>query len=324
MCDAAETKREVMQSRHSVTAMSIALALWLTVTNILPLLAQSAGSSLTPDITCDKPKTRVEQTVCGDATLQSMGLSVTELYSTTLSLADSPGAEVQRRFRWLQRLNECNKQRGESLKTCVQSSYEERVRELEALASDLSARAGERRATAERAAAAAQAARDFANQEAERRRVELAAQEAAAAQAAQDSAQRARESAAAQRARESAAVRAEPRYSTEDASTSSRESAQPPSQTRADAERPNDGSLWGGCLSAIAIFGLVAIVLFFLPTFVAFSRSHRNRWVILLINVVFGATGFGWIGALIWAMNKVDDPLKGGIKHDPQPHDPIV
>ncbi len=41
-------------------------------------------------------------------------------------------------------------------------------------------------------------------------------------------------------------------------------------------------------------------------------------------GVVFGATVLGWVGALIWAMNKIDDPLKGGIKHDPQTNDPMV
>jgi cytochrome c biogenesis protein CcdA len=77
-------------------------------------------------------------------------------------------------------------------------------------------------------------------------------------------------------------------------------------------------------LGIVVVFGLIALALFFLPTFIAFRQDHRNRWVIFLINLVFGATVLGWVGALIWAMNKIDDPLKGGIKHDPQTHDPMV
>jgi hypothetical protein len=73
-----------------------------------------------------------------------------------------------------------------------------------------------------------------------------------------------------------------------------------------------------------AVLGVLSLVLFFLPTIIAFRRDHRNRWVIFLINFVFGATVLGWIGALIWAMNKIDDPLKGGVKYDPQTHDPMV
>ena len=73
-----------------------------------------------------------------------------------------------------------------------------------------------------------------------------------------------------------------------------------------------------------AVLGVLSLVIFFIPTIVAFRRDHRNRWVIFLINFVFGATVLGWIGALIWAMNKIDDPLKGGEKYDPQAYDPIV
>ena len=73
-----------------------------------------------------------------------------------------------------------------------------------------------------------------------------------------------------------------------------------------------------------AVLGVLSLVIFFIPTIIAFRRDHRNRWVIFLINFVFGATVLGWIGALIWAMNKIDDPLKGGVKYDPQTHDPMV
>ena len=85
----------------------------------------------------------------------------------------------------------------------------------------------------------------------------------------------------------------------------------------------SDGATLALVIGAI-VLGLIAIVLFFLPTIIAFRRDHRNRWVIFLINFVFGATVLGWVGALIWAMNKIDDPLKGGVKYDPQTSDPIV
>jgi len=79
-----------------------------------------------------------------------------------------------------------------------------------------------------------------------------------------------------------------------------------------------------GAALALFVFALLMLIGYFLPTIIAFRRNHRNRWVIFLINLVFGATVLGWIGALIWAMNKIDDPLKGGIKHDPQTHDPML
>ena len=56
----------------------------------------------------------------------------------------------------------------------------------------------------------------------------------------------------------------------------------------------------------------LAALLFSLPTFIAFFRVHPNRWIILLINIFFGGTGIGWLGALIWALHKVHDPVSIG------------
>ena len=79
----------------------------------------------------------------------------------------------------------------------------------------------------------------------------------------------------------------------------------------------------GFAIGMIVLFTLI-IAAYCLPAIVAFSKRHRNRWVILAINLAFGATLIGWVIALVWAMNKVDDPVKGGWKYDPQPNDPIL
>jgi hypothetical protein len=63
-----------------------------------------------------------------------------------------------------------------------------------------------------------------------------------------------------------------------------------------------------GLLQGISIFLVVYAVLaliYFIPSIVAFRRTHPNRWAILGINVVFGGTGIGWVGALVWACNAV-------------------
>lgn len=52
-----------------------------------------------------------------------------------------------------------------------------------------------------------------------------------------------------------------------------------------------------------AIVGIVWIAL--LPTIIAFRRRHPHRWLILVINLLFSATGIGWIIALIWALNSL-------------------
>lgn len=58
-------------------------------------------------------------------------------------------------------------------------------------------------------------------------------------------------------------------------------------------------------LSLLALIGFVALIVFLLPTIVAFMRGHPNRWPIMLINLVFGLTVLGWFGTLIWAMGAV-------------------
>ncbi len=55
----------------------------------------------------------------------------------------------------------------------------------------------------------------------------------------------------------------------------------------------------------VLLIVVIGLIIFFIPTIVAFRRGHPNRWPILLINAVFGGTGLGWFGALIWASNAV-------------------
>lgn len=54
---------------------------------------------------------------------------------------------------------------------------------------------------------------------------------------------------------------------------------------------------------AALIVGLVLVAL--IPTIIAFRRRHPHRWLILIINVLFSATGIGWILALIWSLNSL-------------------
>lgn len=59
---------------------------------------------------------------------------------------------------------------------------------------------------------------------------------------------------------------------------------------------------------AATIIGLTSIIVIlliisFIPTYIAFKRGHPNRWLILIINVVFSSTIIGWLIALVWALN---------------------
>ena len=47
----------------------------------------------------------------------------------------------------------------------------------------------------------------------------------------------------------------------------------------------------------------VAGAIYLIPTYVAKRRDARNRTGLILLNLIFGWTGVGWIGSLIWALS---------------------
>ena len=51
----------------------------------------------------------------------------------------------------------------------------------------------------------------------------------------------------------------------------------------------------------IPLVWLVIILIYFAPSLVAFGRQHPNRWLILVINLVFGGSGLGWLISMVWA-----------------------
>jgi len=67
----------------------------------------------------------------------------------------------------------------------------------------------------------------------------------------------------------------------------------------------DDWDTGGGFSPTMTVIWLLILLAYFIPSFVAFRRQHPNRWAILVINTVFGGTGLGWMGSLIWAFSAV-------------------
>jgi ABC-type transport system involved in cytochrome c biogenesis permease component len=55
---------------------------------------------------------------------------------------------------------------------------------------------------------------------------------------------------------------------------------------------------------------LLALFVHFIPTVVAFQRTHPKRIVIVLINLLLGWTAIAWVGALIWALTGPSDRIE--------------
>lgn len=57
---------------------------------------------------------------------------------------------------------------------------------------------------------------------------------------------------------------------------------------------------------SFAISFVVIYFIYFLPSSIADARLHPNITAILLVNLFFGVTIFGWIIAFIWAFTNTD------------------
>lgn len=49
---------------------------------------------------------------------------------------------------------------------------------------------------------------------------------------------------------------------------------------------------------------IIALVIYFLPSFVAMVRKNTQTVAIFILNLTLGWTILGWIGALVWAFVK--------------------
>jgi len=49
----------------------------------------------------------------------------------------------------------------------------------------------------------------------------------------------------------------------------------------------------------------IAVIIYFIPNWIAIARKHHNGTVIFVINLLFGWTVIGWIAAFIWSLTAV-------------------
>lgn len=68
-----------------------------------------------------------------------------------------------------------------------------------------------------------------------------------------------------------------------------------------------------GDLAAALVFAVVVMFGYFIPTVVAGVRKHHNAVAIGALNFFLGWTVLGWVGALVWALTRVEvEPEQGG------------
>ncbi len=55
-------------------------------------------------------------------------------------------------------------------------------------------------------------------------------------------------------------------------------------------------------IGGLALWQIVLLLLYFLPSFIAWRRRHKNLGSISLVNILIGWTILGWFAALIWSL----------------------
>ena len=56
---------------------------------------------------------------------------------------------------------------------------------------------------------------------------------------------------------------------------------------------------------------VIALALYFVPSFIAVNRNKRNKNAIFALNLLLGWTFVGWVVALVWSLMK-DEAVSDG------------
>lgn len=65
---------------------------------------------------------------------------------------------------------------------------------------------------------------------------------------------------------------------------------------------------WKRLLALVICGGGVGGCLYLVPSALALVRRHQNFWLIVLLNLLLGWTGVGWLAALVWACTAARPP----------------
>lgn len=61
-----------------------------------------------------------------------------------------------------------------------------------------------------------------------------------------------------------------------------------------------------GSVGLLILIIFLGLFIYFIPSFVAHSREHKNKTSILVLNIFLGWTFLGWVTALVWAFTAQD------------------
>ena len=55
---------------------------------------------------------------------------------------------------------------------------------------------------------------------------------------------------------------------------------------------------------AIIIGSIISLILYYLPTIIAFGKGKTNKWAVFALNFFLGWSLIAWVIALVWALKQ--------------------
>lgn len=56
----------------------------------------------------------------------------------------------------------------------------------------------------------------------------------------------------------------------------------------------------------LLVIGVIGLLFYLLPTFIAGMRGHQNTAAIVVLNLLLGWTFIGWVVALVWSFTAIE------------------
>ena len=60
----------------------------------------------------------------------------------------------------------------------------------------------------------------------------------------------------------------------------------------------------------LIVLVVVSVTIYLLPSWIASSRNHHQKWAIFALNLLLGWTFVGWVIAFVWALTAVNEALQ--------------
>lgn len=83
-----------------------------------------------------------------------------------------------------------------------------------------------------------------------------------------------------------------------------------------------DPGTGAGAVAVSFFFWSLIFIAYWVPTVVALTRRHPQKWAICAVNGLLGWTFLGWVGALVWSLVKPRQPQPYGYMPPPPGYAP--